>query len=183
VKISKLAVETGMWVLYEAKNGKFRFTGPSKLIAEGRLRRKPIKEYIDLQGRFEGMSDKEIAELDQWIELNWAYLKKLIRLFALKDEVLTLYIGKRSLSTYLARCFEIVDSSESDKVQIWIEGMGRNIVKVVDLVNFLKRFMTKKNVRVLDFQIDLVPKKEVHGLPKHVSRLKILVEISEAEHG
>ena len=99
----------------------------------------------------------------------------------LNQEIPTIYVGKKPLSIYLAQCFEIVDLSKTNKVQLRIEGMGKNIVKVVDLINFLKRFLTKQQVEVVKFDIDLVPKKEVHGLPKHVSKLSLLVEVSSEE--
>jgi len=95
-----------------------------------------------------------------------------------EQEIPVIYVGKKPLSAYLAQCFDIINSSESEKIRFFVEGMGKNIVKVIDLVNFLKRFSTKKEVSVSDFLIDLVPKKEVHGLPKHVSRLRLLIEIS-----
>ena len=87
-------------------------------------------------------------------------------------------VGKKPLSVYLARCFDIINASGDESVTLTIEGMGQNIVKVVDLVNFLRRFLTKKDVKISDFSVELVPKKEVHGLPKHVSRLRLVVEVS-----
>jgi len=87
-------------------------------------------------------------------------------------------VGRKPLSVYLAKCFDIINSAQGDRVSLTVEGMGQNIVKVVDLVNFLRRFLTKKEVKVSSFYIDLVPKKEVHGLPKHVSKLRIVVEVT-----
>jgi hypothetical protein len=34
-------------------------------------------------------------------------------------------------------------------------------------------------VRVADIQMDLVQREVVHGLPKHVSRLRILLEVAK----
>jgi len=77
VKLSKLAVETGMWILYECYPGDFCFTGPSKLIAEGRKERKPVKEYLLLQGRFRHLTDETIEDIQKRIDYNWQQYKKL----------------------------------------------------------------------------------------------------------
>jgi len=45
IKIARLAVETGVWPLYEVENGKYRFTyRPREL--------KPVEEWLKAQGRF-----------------------------------------------------------------------------------------------------------------------------------
>ncbi|MEM4435023.1 MAG: 3-methyl-2-oxobutanoate dehydrogenase subunit beta, partial [Sulfolobales archaeon] len=51
VEIARLAIETGMWVLMEAENGKIRISPPSKPYID-KNRRKPLKEYLERQGRF-----------------------------------------------------------------------------------------------------------------------------------
>jgi len=76
VKLSKLAVETGMWILYECDNGDFCFTGSSKLIADGKKERKPVKEYLMQQGRFRHLTDEAIEEIQKWIDYNWQQYKK-----------------------------------------------------------------------------------------------------------
>ncbi|NIM45592.1 MAG: hypothetical protein GTN80_08055 [Nitrososphaeria archaeon] len=87
-----------------------------------------------------------------------------------------IFIGKKPVSHYLASCFDLVNA---DHNRIWIEGMGQNITKVVDIVNYFRRFCTQGDVCIKDFEIDMVPKKVVHGLPKHVSRLRILLEVEK----
>jgi len=78
VEIAKLAVDTGLWILYEVDHGKFRLTGPSsKLIDPGK--RKPIEEYLKLQGRFARIGKDEIEELKKFIEEEWATIKQLIK--------------------------------------------------------------------------------------------------------
>lgn len=58
IEIGKLAVETGMWALHEIENGKMKMTyRPEKL--------KPVKDYIQLQGRFKHVGEKELAELQK----------------------------------------------------------------------------------------------------------------------
>ena len=52
VEMGTLAVETGAWALYEFENEKMTFNGKSKLILEGKIKRKPIEDFIKYQGRF-----------------------------------------------------------------------------------------------------------------------------------
>jgi pyruvate ferredoxin oxidoreductase beta subunit len=52
VDMGILAVETGAWALYECENDVMTFNGKSKLILEKKIERKPIEEWIKLQGRF-----------------------------------------------------------------------------------------------------------------------------------
>ncbi len=70
VKMGKMAVECGMFDLYEIENGNFSFYGPSKRIAE-KGGRKPVDEYLKLQSRFAGITDDTISELQQWVDRKW----------------------------------------------------------------------------------------------------------------
>ena len=61
VKLGKLAVESGLWKLFEIENGKYRETyKPAKL--------EPVKEYFKLQKRFKHLTDEEIAEIQKMVE-------------------------------------------------------------------------------------------------------------------
>lgn len=93
-----------------------------------------------------------------------------------EKEVPSIFIGKKPLSRYLASCFTIVNRNQS---RIWVEGMGQSIAKAVDVANYFKRLYSKGDVRIVDVQMDLVEREVVHGLPKHVSRLRILLEVSK----
>ena len=70
VRIGKLAVETGAWVLFEIENGKFRLTGPSVSLVE-EARRKPLEEYLKMQERFAKMTPEDIGVLKDWINGVW----------------------------------------------------------------------------------------------------------------
>ncbi len=60
VEVARLAVETGFWMLYEIDHGSSRITyRPPK--------RRPIEDYIKLQGRFKGLREKNIRILQQWV--------------------------------------------------------------------------------------------------------------------
>lgn len=70
VTLGQLAVETGAFVLYEIENGVFHLTGRSKRMArQGELR--PLREYITLQGRFKGMSEETLEQVQQWVNHRW----------------------------------------------------------------------------------------------------------------
>jgi pyruvate ferredoxin oxidoreductase beta subunit len=74
VMMGRLAVETGMWILFESVNGKTRLTGVSNQIALGRRKMKDVREYIKLQGRFDHLDENEIAEIENYIERKWRRL-------------------------------------------------------------------------------------------------------------
>lgn len=61
VNIGKLAVETGMWVLYEIENGKLTVT---KEIKE----RRPVIEYLKTQGRFKHLQEKDIEKIQEQVD-------------------------------------------------------------------------------------------------------------------
>jgi pyruvate ferredoxin oxidoreductase beta subunit len=52
IEISRLAVETCVFPLWEAINGEYRLSAPSKVIALRPERKKAIREYLQLQGHF-----------------------------------------------------------------------------------------------------------------------------------
>lgn len=58
VKLSRLAVETRMWMLYEIENGKLKV---NKKVDSP----KPVEEYLKLQGRFKHLHDREIKHIQQ----------------------------------------------------------------------------------------------------------------------
>jgi pyruvate ferredoxin oxidoreductase beta subunit len=64
VEIARLAVETGMWTLYEVENGEARVTHKPK-------RMEPVTEYLKLQGRFAHMSTEDVNTLQRWLCLKW----------------------------------------------------------------------------------------------------------------
>lgn len=60
VEMGKLAVRTGMWILYEREQGKVTINGPSKAAMVKPL---PVGEYIRAQGRFKGISAETVARM------------------------------------------------------------------------------------------------------------------------
>lgn len=67
VKVAKLAVQSGMWVLYEVEEGKLKLSlKPAK--------RRPVSEYLKIQGRFKGLSDEEIQRIQEEVDKEWESL-------------------------------------------------------------------------------------------------------------
>jgi pyruvate ferredoxin oxidoreductase beta subunit len=52
IELTKLAVETCIFPLWEAINGEYQLSIPSKVIALAPQTKKPVKEYLQVQGRF-----------------------------------------------------------------------------------------------------------------------------------
>lgn len=70
IQLARLAVETGMWVLYEIENG-----DPSTLrITVRPPKRKPVKEYLKLQGRFKHLRREEIERIQKLVDEDYKRL-------------------------------------------------------------------------------------------------------------
>ena len=76
VEIGKLAVETGMWALYEIENGEFKLSPRSAPLVD-KSKRKPVELYLRAQGRFRNLTDEDIAEIQRWVDETWEKYKKL----------------------------------------------------------------------------------------------------------
>jgi pyruvate ferredoxin oxidoreductase beta subunit len=64
IEIARLAVETGVWMLYEIEHGNMAVThNPAD--------RKPVEEYLRPQGRFANLSDEDIVALQRWVDTQW----------------------------------------------------------------------------------------------------------------
>ncbi len=68
VNISKLAVETGIFPLYEIEYGIHKLTRKPKFT--------DVREYLSLQGRFKNLTDEEIETIEENIKLRWDVLDK-----------------------------------------------------------------------------------------------------------
>jgi pyruvate ferredoxin oxidoreductase beta subunit len=69
VKIGKLAVETGLFDLYEIEDSKFQLTGQSKKLRGKKL--KPVTDYFKTQSRFRVLTEERIDEIQQQIDAKW----------------------------------------------------------------------------------------------------------------
>jgi pyruvate ferredoxin oxidoreductase beta subunit len=70
IKVGKLAVQTGLFDLYEIENGQFTLTGASKsLVGKTRL---PVIEYFKTQGRFKSLAQHLIDSVQEEVDAKWA---------------------------------------------------------------------------------------------------------------
>ncbi|MEM0106685.1 MAG: 3-methyl-2-oxobutanoate dehydrogenase subunit beta [Candidatus Micrarchaeaceae archaeon] len=76
IEVGKLAVQTGLWILYEYENNKLSISQFSKPF-EDKSKRRPINDYLKLQGRFSRISEDDIKEIEAAIDEKWHFLQKL----------------------------------------------------------------------------------------------------------
>jgi pyruvate ferredoxin oxidoreductase beta subunit len=77
VRMGRMAVESGAVVLYEIENGSFRLTSASLEMAKQGRDLEPVEDYIRHQGRFAGIGDASLDELQRWLTERWeGYLQR-----------------------------------------------------------------------------------------------------------
>lgn len=80
IELSRLAVETCIFPLWEAVNGEYQLSIPSKVIALAPQKKKPVKEYLQVQGRFRHLFtpkyEKILDTIQQQTDKNWNRLLK-----------------------------------------------------------------------------------------------------------
>jgi pyruvate ferredoxin oxidoreductase beta subunit len=74
VEISRLAVKSGMWILYEVEDGIKKLSKPSKRLLDPE-KRIPLMDYISEQKRFANISEKEIMGLQKGIDKQWEQIE------------------------------------------------------------------------------------------------------------
>jgi len=72
IRIGKLAVETGLVVLYEIENGRFRLSPVSESVAR-KAKLRPVREYIVEQGRFRNITGEQINRLQEQVNARWKH--------------------------------------------------------------------------------------------------------------
>ncbi len=68
VEVSRKAVESRMFPLYEVENGRYRITVKPKKI--------PVEEYLKLQGRFRYLDEEAIKKIQEHVDKEWELLLK-----------------------------------------------------------------------------------------------------------
>lgn len=68
IELTKLAVETCVFPLWEAVNGEYQLSTPSKVIALAPQKKKPVKEYLQMQGRFRHLFAPKYANMLEQIQ-------------------------------------------------------------------------------------------------------------------
>ncbi|MFB0563508.1 MAG: thiamine pyrophosphate-dependent enzyme [Candidatus Lokiarchaeia archaeon] len=80
MEIARLAVETCIFPLWEAINGEYKLSAPSKAVALNPEKKKPVKEYLKMQGRFRHLFtpkfEKVIDEIQRGTDEGWQLLLK-----------------------------------------------------------------------------------------------------------
>ncbi len=67
IEVTKLAVHTGIFPLYEVENGRYKLNvKPSKLL--------PVDDFLKLQGRYRHLSKEEIMKVQQKVDDDYAKL-------------------------------------------------------------------------------------------------------------
>jgi pyruvate ferredoxin oxidoreductase beta subunit len=75
VAIGRLAVTTGLYVLYEIEDGHLKLSEPSaKLLRKKEL--PPVSKYLEAQGRFKALPKEAIDKLQQEIDAKWAAYRR-----------------------------------------------------------------------------------------------------------
>jgi pyruvate ferredoxin oxidoreductase beta subunit len=69
VRIGRLAVETGIFPLYEVENGKYKLNFDFPEL-------KPVTDYMKLQGRFRHLSEDIIAKIQKRVTAEYNALKE-----------------------------------------------------------------------------------------------------------
>jgi pyruvate ferredoxin oxidoreductase beta subunit len=80
IEYSKLAVESCVFPVWEAVNGQCQLSTPSKLIALAPQKKKPVKDYLQGQGRFKHLftpqNQKLLEEIQRLTDERWQRLLK-----------------------------------------------------------------------------------------------------------
>lgn len=72
VRLGKLAVETGLVVLYEVEEGVFRLTERSAALAKAGKPLVKVEEFLTTQARFKSITPEAVATVQAWVDKRWA---------------------------------------------------------------------------------------------------------------
>ena len=72
IRIGRLAVETGVFPLYEVENGDYRLNFDFPQL-------RPVKDYLSLQGRFRHLPKEEIDKIQQRVTWDYERLKRRLK--------------------------------------------------------------------------------------------------------
>jgi len=73
-EVAKLAVQTCYWPLFEYENGILKISDECLHCLDKRTR-KPIEEFLKIQGRFKHADQQKIRELEEYVNEMWEKLK------------------------------------------------------------------------------------------------------------
>jgi len=72
IEVARLATQTGIFPLYKVENGRYSLTKEIK-------NRKPVREYLMLQGRFRHLKEEAINQIQKIVDEEYARLLKKIK--------------------------------------------------------------------------------------------------------
>ena len=81
IEVGRLAVETGVFPLYEVINGRYKINYPHR-------RLKPVRQYLETQGRFRHLTDEYIEIIQERVNKEMAKLRALERFASFYESVL-----------------------------------------------------------------------------------------------
>ncbi|MEZ0248126.1 MAG: 3-methyl-2-oxobutanoate dehydrogenase subunit beta [Thermoproteus sp.] len=73
VEVARKAVETGAFILWEYDHGELKLNPPSSALVD-RSKRKPLIEYLKLQGRYAHLTEEQIRQMEEDIDRKWQFL-------------------------------------------------------------------------------------------------------------
>ncbi len=81
IELSRMAVKTGAWLLWEAEYGKMKFSPQTERLINGEANRQPIDQYLGRQGRFTRLlkgdnAAEMIAEIQGDIDREIEFMRK-----------------------------------------------------------------------------------------------------------
>jgi pyruvate ferredoxin oxidoreductase beta subunit len=74
VAIGRLAVNTGLYVLYEIERGETRLSQPSARLVKKKLL--PVRDYVKAQARFKELAAEDVEELQREVDTKWAAYRR-----------------------------------------------------------------------------------------------------------
>jgi len=81
IKLGRLALETGIFPLYEVEDGKYRLT------VEVPEKRRPVQDYLKGQGRFRHLTPDQMQVIQERVDIEWETLMIKVRCSKSKEEL------------------------------------------------------------------------------------------------
>ncbi len=83
IKLGRLALETGIFPLYEVEDGKYRLT------VEVPEKRRPVQDYLKGQGRFRHLTPDQIQVIQERVDIEWEALMIKVKNSKSREELRT----------------------------------------------------------------------------------------------
>ncbi|HME51241.1 MAG TPA: thiamine pyrophosphate-dependent enzyme [Candidatus Lokiarchaeia archaeon] len=77
VELGRLAISSGMWIMWEQENGIFSLKKASKRYLD-KEKRTLVRDYMKKQGRFSLATDDDIEKIQEWVDKNWDFIQRRI---------------------------------------------------------------------------------------------------------